>query len=55
VCHAALGAKSRAASMNSLCARLDSVLAITRFHNGVSWHFRFEKDEVLKIVLCLDL
>jgi len=32
-------------------ARLESVMAITRFQTGVSWHFRFFKDKVLKIEL----
>ena len=32
-------------------ARLESVMAITRFQTGVSWHFRSFKDDVLKIEL----
>jgi len=32
-------------------ARLESIIAITRFQTGVSWHFRSLKDEVLKIEL----
>jgi len=31
--------------------RLESVMAITRFQTGVSWHFRSFKDDVLKIEL----
>ena len=39
--------------MNSLpvTARLESVLAITPFQTGVSWHFGSLKDKVLKIEL----
>jgi len=39
--------------MNSLpvSARLESVLAITRFQTGVSWHFGSLKEKVLKIEL----
>jgi len=39
--------------MNSLpvSARLESVLAITRFETGVSWHCGSLKDQVLKIEL----
>jgi len=29
----------------------ETVIAITRFHTGVSWHFRSLKDQVLKIEL----
>jgi len=36
--------------MNSLSARLVSVLAITHSQTGVSWHFDF-KDKVLTIEL----
>ena len=32
-------------------ARLESVMAITRFQTGVNWHFRSFKDDVLKIEL----
>jgi len=32
-------------------ARLKSVLAITHFQTGVSWHFHLFKDQVLKIEL----
>jgi len=32
-------------------ARLESVMAITRFQTGVSWHFHSFKDVVLKIEL----
>ena len=32
-------------------ARLESVMAITLFQTGVSWHFRSFKDLVLKIEL----
>ena len=32
-------------------ARLESVMAITRFQTGVSWHFRSFKDLVLQIEL----
>ena len=32
-------------------ARLESVMAITRFQTGVSWHFRSFKDLILKIEL----
>ena len=32
-------------------ARLESVMAITRFQMGVSWHFRSFKDVILKIEL----
>jgi len=44
-------AKCRETSMNSLSARLESGLAITRFQTGVSWHFGSLKDKVLKIEL----
>jgi len=30
---------------------LESVMAITRFQTGVSWHFSSFKDDVLKIEL----
>jgi len=30
---------------------LETVIAITRFHTGVSWHSCYQKDEVLKIEL----
>jgi len=32
-------------------ARLESIMPITRFQTGVSWHFRSFKDDVLKIEL----
>jgi len=32
-------------------ARLESIMAITRFQTGVSWHVRLFKDDVLKIEL----
>jgi len=32
-------------------ARLESIMAITHFQTGVSWHFRSFKDDVLKIEL----
>ena len=32
-------------------ARLESVMAMTRFQTGVSWHFRSFNDVVLKIEL----
>jgi len=32
-------------------ARPESIMAITRFQTGVSWHFRSFKDDVLKIEL----
>jgi len=32
-------------------ARLESVMAMTRFQTGVSWHFRSFKDDVVKIEL----
>jgi len=32
-------------------ARLESILAITRFQARVSWHFRLFKDNVLTIEL----
>jgi len=32
-------------------ARLESIMAITRFQTGVSWHFHSFKDDVLKIEL----
>jgi len=31
--------------------RLESIMAITRFQIGVSWHFRSFKDDVWKIEL----
>jgi len=39
--------------MNSLpvSARLESVLVVTRFPTGVSWHFGSLEDKVLKIEL----
>ena len=47
-----LGAtKCRETSMNSLSTRLESILAITHFQTGVSWHFGSLKDKVLKIEL----
>ena len=32
-------------------ARPESIMVITRFQTGVSWHFRSFKDDVLKIEL----
>jgi len=34
-------------------ARPESIMAITRFQTGVSWHFRLFKDDALKIELCV--
>jgi len=45
----AFEAKCRETTMNY--ARLVSVMAITRFPTGLSWHFHSLKDEVLKIEL----
>jgi len=41
--------KCRETTMN--CARLETVMGITGFQTGVSWHFRSLEDEVLKIEL----
>ena len=30
---------------------VETVIAITRFQTGVSWHFRSRRDQVLQIVL----
>ena len=45
MCRVAFEAMCRETTKHS--ARPESVLAITRFHTGVSWHFRSLKDKVL--------